>query len=131
MFAVSNPDVVKCSSSSSTGKLVKFADGSTVTSAGEGFLVVKGLTLKGLLLPFELNLISTKALGVEFNILTCLAGDGGLMFRGNELFAELVIRNNLYELVECEQAFSSEVVPTPSEEEIWQVHVQLGHLNTM
>ena len=36
--------VVKCASSSS-GRVVKFAYGSTVMSAGEGFLVVNGLTL--------------------------------------------------------------------------------------
>ena len=97
MFSHKNPRVIKNIEEPMRSRTqVKFADGSTTQILGEGVLQVNGYLLKGLILPFDLNLISAKDLAVEYNLTTSLNKTGGCIHNDDFIFAELKIVGNLY-----------------------------------
>ena len=57
---------------------VKFADGTETSSLGLRTLVVNGYILRGMIMPFELSLISAKELAVEWNLVNYLQGPNGV-----------------------------------------------------
>ena len=84
---------------------VKFADGTETSILGLGTLVVNGYILRGMIMPFDLSLISAKELAVEWNLVTCLYNSGGIIFKDQTVFAELRVVGNLYEVIEDKKIY--------------------------
>ena len=81
----------------------KFADGTKTSSLDLRTLEVNGYILRGMIMPFDLSLISAKELAVEWNLVTCLHSSGGIIFKDQTVFAELRVVGNLYEVIEDKQ----------------------------
>ena len=115
---------------STTVARVKFADGTETSSLGLGTLVVNGYILRGMIMPFELSLISAKELAVEWNLVTCLHSSGGIIFKDQTVFAELRVVGNLYEVIEDKQ-ISLAVRHIRTQKDVVEVHERFGHMNQL
>lgn len=113
---------------------VRFADNSCVQAVGSGEVSVPCIPTQkvtGMVMPFEVNLLSTRQLAVEHGIVSVFWADGGVLFTpAGDVVATLEVKNDLYVLsgprasvsLNCRSEGSLEI-------EVNQTHLCKGHMS--